>query len=335
MNRQNLKQIIQVTISLGIAIWIFWFLYRDIALESLLAQIKSSNWLWIFASLSISLLGFWLRAWRWTLLIRADEGEDVVTPNRAYHAVMVGYLVNLLLPRAGELARCGVLTRTNGISLGHLLGTVILERSVDLLFLVFVIGLAFLAENDLFLSLASLLIDVENLWANILSNLPVFLGGLFIFILFIVLILRKYRDHGLIKKIRHFLREIVSGLKRVNQLSNPLGFWLSSVFIWAIYFLTMYTVSLGIPSTANLSSGEVLLVMVMGSIGMIAPVQGGIGTFHALVAFILIQLGISEEDGKIFAAIIHGTQVLLMLAAGLISWILMMRLPTWNKPANP
>ncbi len=334
MNLQNLKQIIQVTISLGIAIWIFWFLYRDIALGSLLAQIKSSNWFWILASLTISLFGFWLRAWRWTLLIRSDEGEKV-KPNRVYHAVMVGYLVNLLIPRAGEVAKCGVLTRTNGISLGHLLGTVILERSVDLLLLVSTIGLAFLVENELFLSLASLLVNVDDLWAKILANLPVFLGGLVIFIIFMILILRKYRDHGLIKKIRHFMREIVSGLKSVNQLSNPLGFWLSSVLIWVIYFLTMYTVSLGITSTANLSSGEVLLVMVMGSIGMVAPVQGGIGTFHALVAFILIQLGISEEDGKIFAAIIHGTQVLLMLAAGLISWVLMMRLPSWNKPANP
>ena len=334
MNRRNLKQIIQVTISLGIAIWIFWFLYRDIALESLLAQIKSSNWLWIFASLSISLFGFWLRAWRWTLLIRTDEGAKV-KPNRAYHAVMVGYLVNLLIPRAGEVAKCGVLTRINGISLGHLLGTVILERSVDLLFLAFVIALAFLVENDLFLSLANLLVDVKALWASILSNLPVFLGGFAIFIIFMVLISRKYRDNGLIKKIQHFMREIVSGLKRVNQLSNPLGFWLGSVLIWVIYFLTMYTVSLGIPSTANLASGEVLLVMVMGSIGMVAPVQGGIGTFHALVAFILIQLGISEEDGKIFAAIIHGTQVLLILAAGLISWVFMMRLPSWNEPANP
>lgn len=333
MNRQNLKQVIQVTISLGIAIWIFWFLYKDIAFESLLAQIKSSNWLWIFASLSISLCGFWLRAWRWTLLIRSDEGEKV-KPNRAYHAVMVGYLVNLLIPRAGEVAKCGVLARTNGISLGHLLGTVILERSVDLLFLVFVIGVAFLIENDLFLSLASLLVDVDVLWTNTLSNLPIFLGGLVIFLIFIVLILRKYQDHGLIKKIRHFMREIVSGLKSISQLSNSFGFWLSSILIWIIYFLTMYTVSLGIPSTANLSSGEVLLVMVMGSIGMVAPVQGGIGTFHALVAFILIQLGISEEDGKIFAAIIHGTQVILMLAAGLISWFLMMRLPSWNKPTN-
>ncbi|HAZ24443.1 MAG TPA: TIGR00374 family protein, partial [Algoriphagus sp.] len=122
------------------------------------------------------------------------------------------------------------------------------------------------------------------------------------------------------------------GIKGISTLKNPMGFWLSSVVIWLIYFLTMYTVALGIQSTANLSSGEVLLVMVMGSIGMVAPVQGGIGTFHALVAFILIQLGISEVDGKIFAAIIHGTQVILVLVAGLISWVIMIQKPAWIKP---
>jgi high-affinity Fe2+/Pb2+ permease len=94
----------------------------------------------------------------------------------------------------------------------------------------------------------------------------------------------------------------------------------------------MYIISLGIQSTANLTPGEVLLVMVMGTIGMIAPVQGGIGTFHALVAYILFQFGVSESDGKIFAAIIHGTQLILVVILGLISWIVMLRIPAWRQP---
>lgn len=333
MNTTKLKKAIQVLASLGVAIWIFWFLYRDIALQTLIDQLRASNWFWIMGSLGISIFAFWLRGWRWALLIQSDESHSI-TSGRAYHAVMIGYLVNLLIPRAGELARCGVLTRTNGVSLGHLFGTVILERTIDLVFLLATIGLAFTLENQLFTNLVGLLIDLDSLGAKILSNLPVFIGGLGVFVLFILLIFRKYRDHGWIKKAQHFFREIGSGLKSVNQVSNPKGFWLSSILIWIIYFLTMYTISLGIPSTANLSGGEVLMVMVMGSIGMVAPVQGGIGTFHALVAFILIQLGISEENGKIFAAIIHGTQVLLILALGLISWILMLKIPTWQKPSS-
>jgi hypothetical protein len=331
MIQKNLKQIIQLTISLGIAGWIFWFLYRDIELDSLIAQVKSSNWIWIVTSLTIALSGYWLRGWRWSLLIQEDEGFKV-TPNRAFHAVMVGYLVNMLIPRAGEVARCGVLTRTNGVSLGHLVGTVIVERSVDLIFLTFIVLLAFLVENELFLNLANQLVDLDSISSAVASNIPFFFSGLLIFILLIYLVFRRFRNHSLVDKIQHFIREIESGLKSVGKLRNPNGFLASSISIWIIYFLTMFTVALGIQSTANLSSTEVLLVMVMGSIGMIAPVQGGIGTFHALVAFILIQLGISEQDGKIFAAIIHGTQVILVLVVGLISWIILVRIPAWKKP---
>lgn len=331
MGQKYVKQFIQIVISLGIAVWIFWFLYKDIAFDSLIDQIKSSSWAWILFSLSISMFGYLVRGWRWTLLIDTEEGKNV-TLSRAYHAVMIGNLVNMLIPRAGEVARCGVLTRTNGISVGYLIGTVIVERSVDLLGLVFTIILAFLVEKDLFLNLAIQLVDLESLGQSILSNLPIVIGGLAILILLIMYVLKRFRDHGIINKLQHFFREILSGLKRVGKLSNPRGFWISSVLLWVTYFLTMYTISRGIPTTANLSSGEILLVMVMGSIGMIAPVQGGIGTFHALVAFILIQLGISEVDGKIFAAIIHGTQVILVLGAGLVSWLIMMKLPSWIKP---
>ncbi|WP_320055333.1 lysylphosphatidylglycerol synthase transmembrane domain-containing protein [Algoriphagus halophytocola] len=331
INSKRIKQIIQILLSFGIAVWIFWFLYRDIELETLIAQVKASNWAWIIGSLTISLFGYWIRGWRWTLLINSEEGEKV-TPTRSYHAVMVGYLVNMLVPRAGEVARCGVLTRTNGISLGHLLGTVILERSIDLLFLIGTILLAFTVEQDLFLSLAGQLVDFSSLGESLLSNLPFVVTFAAIILLAIWMIFRRYKDHGLVNKIQHFFREILSGLKRIGQLNNPVGFWTSSTLLWIIYFLTMYTVSLGIQSTANLSSGEVLLVMVMGSIGMVAPVQGGIGTFHALVAFILIQLGISEVDGKIFAAIIHGTQVILVIVMGLISWIIMLKTPKWKQP---
>lgn len=327
----KVKQGIQIVVSLLVAIWIFWFLYKDIELTSLIAQLRATNWFWIFLSLSISVAGYWLRGWRWALLIHPEEGEKT-NAGRAYHSMMVGYLVNLLIPRAGEVARCGVLSRTNGIPFGHLLGTVILERSIDLLFLVSIIILAFLVENQLFLALVDQLIDLTGLAGKLLSNLPYLIGGIAIIGFAIFLLARKFRNHGVIKRAQNFGRQLSTGLRSVSSLKNPMGFWASSVVIWLIYFLTMYSVSLGIESTANLTPGEVLMVMVMGTIGMVAPVQGGIGTFHALVAYILIQFGVSESDGKIFAAIIHGTQLILVLILGLASWMIMMRIPAWTKP---
>lgn len=332
MNFSKLKKVAPIFASLAVAAWIFWYLYKDIAFDRLITQIVESSWLWIACSLAISLLGFWIRGWRWTLVIQTDDNQ-FISPNRAFHAVMIGYLVNLLVPRAGELARCGVLARTNDLSIGHLFGTVLLERTIDLLFLMVTIGIAFLIENQHFKNLAFLLVDLDALTTTASANLPIFLGGLVVFLLLVFFLVKKYKNHGLIRKSQQFFREIGSGIKSIRKISNPWGFWISSILIWFIYFLTMLTISLGIPSTANLSAGEILLVMVMGSIGMVAPVQGGIGTFHALVAFILMEFGISEEDGKIFAAIIHGTQVLLILVVGFISWVILLKIPTWKKPS--
>ena len=328
----KIKQVLQVALSLGIALWIFWFLYRDIEFDQLQAQLASSNWFWILLSLFIAWAGYWLRGWRWALLFRQETDQLPVSSNRAYHAVMVGYLVNLLIPRAGEVARCTVLTRNNGIPLGQAIGTVLVERSVDLLFLAGTIFIAFLLENELFISLAGQLVNLNSLTSSLLDKLPLLLGGAAVFLLFLYLLSRKFRNHGLVNKFQLFFRQLLSGVRAIGHLKNPMGFWISSVIIWIIYFLTLYTVSQGIESAANLSGGQVLLVMVMGTIGMIAPVQGGIGTFHALVAYILVVFGVPEADGKIFAAIIHGTQMLLVIGVGLISWILMLKIPTWKKP---
>jgi len=328
------KQYLQVGLSLAVALWIFWFLYRDIELVRLQEQLASSHWGWILCSLSVAWIGYWIRGWRWALLISSEEGELPVSATRAYHAVMVGYLVNLLVPRAGEVARCGVLVRSNGTPLGQGFGTVIVERSVDLLFLCGTILLAFLLENELFLRLIGELIDLSALGNKLLRHLPLLVGGAAAVGLFLYLLSRKYRNHGLVNKIQLFFRQLITGIRSIGTLRNPAGFWLSSVLIWVIYFITMYTVSLGIETAANLSGSQVLLVMVMGSIGMIAPVQGGIGTFHALVAYILIQFGVPEADGKIFAAIIHGTQVLLVLLVGISSWVFMLKIPSWKKPLS-
>ena len=328
----KIKQVLQVALSLGIALWIFWFLYRDIEFDQLQAQLASSNWFWILLSLLIAWAGYWLRGWRWALLFRQEADQLPVSSNRAYHAVMVGYLVNLLIPRAGEVARCTVLTRNNGIPLGQAIGTVLVERSVDLLFLAGTIFTAFLLENELFISLAGQLVNLNSLTSSLLDKLPLLLGGAAVFLLFLYLLGKKYRNHGLVNKFQLFFRQLLSGVRAIGNLKNPMGFWISSVIIWIIYFLTLYTVSQGIESAANLSGGQVLLVMVMGTIGMIAPVQGGIGTFHALVAYILVVFGVPEADGKIFAAIIHGTQMLLVIGVGLISWILMLKIPAWKKP---
>ncbi|GHB30764.1 dolichol-P-glucose synthetase [Mongoliitalea lutea] len=277
-----------------------------------------SSFFWLTISLIVSIIGFWLRAWRWALLIDADTQHQTKTI-RAFVALMVGYLANLVVPRAGEIARCGVLVKTDEKQLGGLIGTVVLERTIDLFFMLVTILLAFVIERKLFLTLFNELVSFDVLFGKISGALPLVIGGLGIALLFLFLIFKKYQHSSAFKKIRHFLRDIVRGIISLRNVKNQWGFWGSSTLIWVTYYLTMLTVAWAIPATDSLSLSSVLLVMVMGSIGMVAPVQGGIGTFHALVAYILIVFGLEEADGKIFAAIIHGLQMLLVIIMGLFS----------------
>lgn len=318
--RLTKRQWIQVAVSLIVAIWIFWFLYKDISFDALLEALSQTSLFWFGLSIFVSLIGFWVRAWRWKLLIDAGESEKTKTIH-TFWALMIGYLANLLVPRAGEVVRCGVLTKTEDHQMGKLLGTVILERTFDLLFMVSIIFLAFLLERDLFIRLFSELVSLDSLKEKIFQSLPILIGGFIVTMIFVYLVFQKYKDSNLFKKFRHFLRDLVNGVISLKKVDNQLGFWSSSVFIWFTYYLMLIFMAWAIPSTASLSLSSMLMVMVMGSIGMIAPVQGGIGTFHALVAFILMAYGLSNEEGKIFAVIIHGSQALTMIVLGLIALV--------------
>lgn len=320
-------------LSLLVAVVIFWYLYKDIKLESLTEALRQASMFWIALSVIISIWGYWLRAWRWKLLIESDDDSQVKTP-RVFWALMIGYLVNLLVPRAGEVARCGVLKKSDNLQMGKLLGTVILERTVDLLFLIGIIFLVFVAENSIFLALLDDLVSVEALMRALTDYLPLLIG----FVLAVGILgywgLRKFRDRGIVKKLRHFIQDFLKGLKSIGHLKNQWGFWSSSAMIWFIYFIMMYWVAQAMPSTDGLSASSVLMVMVMGSIGMIAPVQGGIGTFHALVAYILLFYGLGEEEGKIFAVIIHSTQMLTVIALGIISLVVFLKIQTKEEPSG-
>ncbi|WP_200975333.1 lysylphosphatidylglycerol synthase transmembrane domain-containing protein [Echinicola sp. 20G] len=329
--RLNIKQWIQVVISLSVAIWIFWFLYKDVKMESLLDALQQASLFWIGMSILVSTFGFWLRAWRWKLLINTDL-EKKITTSRTFWALMVGYLVNMLVPRAGEVARCGVLKKTDKLQVSKLLGTVILERSIDLLFMLLVIFVAFVLEREVFVGLAKDLISLDSLKLAVQEYLPLLVGAIVLIFILFYWITRRYRDHGIVKKFQHFMREFLTGLKSVSRMDRRAGFWLASIGIWIIYYLMMYFIAIGMPNTANLSPSSILMVMVMGSIGMIAPVQGGIGTFHALVAFILMTYGLSEEEGKIFAVIVHSSQVLIVIVTGVISLLAVAKISVISKP---
>ncbi|KEO72099.1 lysylphosphatidylglycerol synthase transmembrane domain-containing protein [Anditalea andensis] len=327
----SFKQALQVIASFLVAIFIFWYLYKDIKMDSLLNALQEASSFYIGLSVALSIIGYWLRAWRWKLLIKVGE-DKMPSVARVFWALMGGYLANLLVPRAGEVARCGYLTKTDQLPMGKLVGTVILERTVDLISMILVIIFTFFVQRTIFTELLDLLVSQETLEESLIGALPIALGMVIIIGLVLYVVFSKYRESSLIKKIRHFLRDLMTGLKSIKKVDTQTGFWGATLGIWVIYFFMMYFVAIAVPSTATLSASAVLMVMVMGSIGMVAPVQGGIGTFHALVAFILMTYGLTEEDGKIFAVIVHTSQLLTIMGLGVISVVILAKLTSTKQP---
>jgi glycosyltransferase 2 family protein len=155
-------------------------------------------------------------------------------------------------------------------------------------------------------------------------------------LLFIIglLVHRGLGEGQIVQKARQFVIQFMTGFKSLAVIERVWGFWLASVSIWIIYYLMMYWLAIAMPFTQSLSPSAVLMVMVMGSIGMVVPVQGGIGTFHALVAFILLYYGVTEEQGKIFAVVVHGSQVLTIMVVGALSLWAIWHLSKKPKPES-
>ena len=125
----------------------------------------------------------------------------------------------------------------------------------------------------------------------------------------------------IIEKIKKLLLGIAVGLKSVTQLKNKWMYVFHSLFIWTMYWLGTYVSLFALSATSDLGASAGLFVMMLGAIGMTAPVQGGLGAYELLVVAGLLLFKISNLDSLAFALMTHGTQTILMIVLGVTSMI--------------
>ena len=270
-------------------------------------------------------MSHYLRAYRWNILLK-PLGYDLKT-SRTFIAVMVGYFANNLVPRLGEVTRCGILKKTDDVAISSAFGSVVAERAFDLLILVFVASITFFVEFD---KLNQFVIDN---FQDIIPNTESIYGIAFVGFLVIIalgaagyVLYRVFRDrmhkNAIYLKIRQFVKELINGFLSIRKIDNQIGFWASTIGIWFLYYAMLIVVFFAFPPTSNLSLLAGLTLLIMSGLGMSAPVQGGIGVFHILVSGMLVFYGISAEDGKVFALIAHTTQFVTVMVFGGISFII-------------
>ena len=318
--KAKVKASLQYAFVLTITAILFWLLFRNVPIARFLDALQTFNYNWIFLSIILSVISHFLRAWRWKLLINSSDNK--IRLSTSYYSVMIGYLMNSFFPRLGEISRCGVAYKTDKIPVPFALGTVFTERLIDLIMLLLITAVTLLLQFNL---LQDFILDKTTSTRIFLNDnwaLIVIAGILCILGLIILLYVGRKKKSNVFGKLSAFVRQGISGILSIGKVRNQGGFWLSTVAIWALYFLMMYVITLGSEITEDLGVLAGLSILVMGSFGMASPTPNGLVTFHAFVAGVLVLYGIPLDDGKIFATILHTSQLITILIIGSISLIL-------------
>ncbi|MEM6524166.1 MAG: lysylphosphatidylglycerol synthase transmembrane domain-containing protein [Bacteroidota bacterium] len=345
--KSKVKIVAKYTLMLTITAFLLWLSFENIEVEEGESKLNFILAIWgtaekpfLFLSALTALLSHLIRAERWKLLLKPLGYQVGLT--KGFLSVMIGYFINLVIPRGGEVSRCYNLYRLSGTPVNISLGTVVAERVVDLLFLILLIGLSFLIELDSLIMFFQSK-EVQALRGSteqssfsvglIVSGLLLFLG---IFLVFWYLFkTRKYFVLRLISKSKGVILGVRDGAKSVLRLEHRVLFVVYSIGIWVCYYLMMYFVMLAFPETSNLGLGAALTIFVIGGLAMAVPLPGGAGSFHILVATGLILLySLSQDKAVAFTFIFHGWQTIVIIVVGAFSMFVSQFLKTRSENIN-
>ena len=311
---------------LAVAFGLLALAFRGVSVGKILHDMLQANIFWVLLSVLFTIIAFISRAYRWNLLIESVGYSPPL--KKTTYALMLGYFANLAFPRIGEVTRCGSLSKAESIPFSSLLGTVIVERVIDVISLFICLLLTAILEYK---RLGSFLSD--NIINPMIGKLQQLMSSPFFIIAAVIIILglsfaifyfiKRSGQKGKESKIAHVFKNLMNGLRSVSTLKRPRLFIFHSIFIWFLYFMSTYVCLFALPSTSHLGFSAALFLLVAGGLGMSAPVQGGIGAYHLLVSQGLMLYGLSQQDGLTFATLIHSLSLVLVVLFGIVSLLLL------------
>jgi len=344
---KKVRSFLQFILFTGVGVLILFLVYRsqnaayiaDCALkgipdeecslmDKLKADFASVNYWWIMAIIVAFIISNLLRAHRWLLLIKTMGTHGRMS--NAFFTIMVGYFANMGLPRVGELVRAGLFAKYENIGPEKVMGTIVVDRILDLLSLLFAILLAFVLQGNVLFAF------FENKIGNSVfgeSWLYIVLALVFLLLFFMYRFRRFIKQWSLYQKIHHLVEGFRDGLRSLRRVEKPWILFLDTVLIWLMYYLMMFLCFYSFEPTAHLGGMAGLMVFVFGGLGIVFPSPGGMGTFHLMVITALAIYGIHGDDAFSFANIQYfSVQLLGCMLIGIIGLIV---LPIINKKPKP
>ena len=313
-------------VSASLAFVLLYFSFRDVEWADFMEGLKSCRWEFILLSMAAGSFAFWLRAVRWRKLLLPIDGS--ITRMTAFNGINIGNISNFVFPRIGEFIRCGVITRRSEpvspddpehkkASYDKVLGTVVLERSWELLVMLLLLAVVVVGGFNRFGGFF-----VEQIWTPMAQRLD-------FSIWWIVAVLALagvagcyalwcYRDtNPVFSKVWGIFRGILQGFASCLKMDRKWMFFAYTAFIWMTYWLMAASTVWAAPFLSELDLIDALFLSLVGGLGFAVPVPGGIGAFHFIISLALSAIyGIPTELGIIYATLSHTSQAITQIFFG-------------------
>lgn len=331
--KNNYVRIATSVVSLIACVWLFKKAYSGQDLSQVWQYIQQVNLLWVGIIAIISLLCHTVRTLRWQMLLQAC-GKDVAFW-KLFASLMSAYFVNQALPRVGELLRPYLLNRSDKISYGTSLGSVVAERLIDTFCLILLLASCFVFLGDITYGFFDT--HINGPLKGYFGDMPYWkIGAVFLAITMVLYLIierlqkkeqKKVTEDAPVNKVDEFAEESLQGMAAVLKVENKGLFLLYTALIWVFYFLMTYLWFFSLEDTKHLGVKEAVFLWAIGNIGRMVPVQGGgAGAYHYLVIQAFLIFGISASIGGALALLIHGLQTVIYVFFGSICLVAYMLL---------
>ena len=320
------EKVLQVIFPLLLGIFILVWVYRDFNFQRVgEVMLHGMDYGWIALSLLFGVFANLFRGWRWRLALE-PLGEYPKTANCVY-AIFISYASNLVIPRVGEVTRCGVLSKYDGISFPKSLGTVVSERMIDTLCVGLITGVVLLLQMPVFATFFAETGTNVGRYAEVLTS-----GHFYLIILCVlaILVLAFFliRNIALFAKLKGILQNVWQGIVALKDIRQIPLYIIYTLGIWACYFLEFYLAFFAFDFSAGLGISAGLVMFVVGTLAVIVPTPNGAGPWHFAVMTMMMLYGVGKEDAGIFALLVHGIQTFLLILLGIYG---LLALPFTNK----
>ena len=320
VNVDSVKSLLKTLFSLSLGLLIIWAMYKNTDMRELWHIIKSANLGVIASSLIFGLIGNMIRGLRWELFVNSLGYH----PPRAslVYATLGNYAVNFVLPRAGDIWRCGVVSRYDKIPFSKTFETFLVDKMVDIVAGLIIIFVSVLLYIDFFVSYLRDNPQFTDGLTDLFSSVWIYVG-LVVLLLIIGLMGTVFRKTTLMVKVNKFFVTLKYDLKLISEMREKKRIIIYTILVWLCFYLYFYICFYAFDFTKDLGPLAGLIVFAMTNIGISVPVQGGIGPWHFVVISSLLILGVAEKEALAFAGAVFIIQSVWQILYGLFGVLAM------------